>query len=40
MQNQKNRFDPRKTAVEAAIARAKARKLEQQQANAEPEEQV
>lgn len=32
--------DPRKTAVEAAIARAKARKLEQQQANAEPEEQV
>ncbi len=29
--------DPRKTAVEAAIARAKARKLEQQQANAEPE---
>ncbi|GHL49524.1 hypothetical protein ECZU29_43740 [Escherichia coli] len=25
--------DPRKTAVEAAIARAKARKLEQQQAN-------
>ncbi|WP_435431276.1 hypothetical protein, partial [Shigella sonnei] len=24
--------DPRKTAVEAAIARAKARKLEQQQA--------
>ncbi|MCG4013520.1 electron transport complex subunit RsxC, partial [Escherichia coli] len=32
--------DPRKTAVEAAIARAKARKLEQQQANAEPEQQV
>ncbi|KDY42235.1 putative electron transport complex protein RnfC, partial [Escherichia coli 2-427-07_S4_C2] len=33
--------DPRKAAVEAAIARAKARKLEQQQqANAEPEEQV
>ncbi len=32
--------DPRKTAVEAAIARAKARKLEQQQANAEPEEQI
>ncbi|MDA7264933.1 electron transport complex subunit RsxC, partial [Escherichia coli] len=32
--------DPRKTAVEAAIARAKARKLEQQQTNAEPEEQV
>ncbi|WP_139507980.1 electron transport complex subunit RsxC [Escherichia coli] len=32
--------DPRKTAVEAAIARAKARKLEQQQANAEPEEKV
>nr|WP_205716860.1 hypothetical protein [Escherichia coli] len=31
---------PRKTAVEAAIARAKARKLEQQQANAEPEQQV
>ncbi|EOO3147943.1 hypothetical protein E9F25_RS21025, partial [Escherichia coli] len=27
-------------AVEAAIARAKARKLEQQQTNAEPEEQV
>ncbi|MDO2177195.1 electron transport complex subunit RsxC, partial [Escherichia coli] len=34
-------IDPRKAAVEAAIARAKARKLEQQQqANAEPEEQV
>ncbi|MBA1652229.1 electron transport complex subunit RsxC, partial [Escherichia coli] len=32
--------DPRKAAVEAAIARAKARKLEQQQANAEPEQQV
>ncbi|MBE4670734.1 electron transport complex subunit RsxC, partial [Escherichia coli] len=32
--------DPRKAAVEAAIARAKARKLEQQQANAEPEEQI
>ncbi|HCP2979181.1 TPA: electron transporter RnfC, partial [Escherichia coli] len=32
--------DPRKAAVEAAIARAKARKLEQQQANAVPEEQV
>ncbi|MCM4201810.1 electron transport complex subunit RsxC, partial [Escherichia coli] len=32
--------DPRKTAVEAAIARAKARKLEQQHANAEPEEPV
>ncbi|EGD4776962.1 electron transport complex subunit RsxC [Escherichia coli] len=32
--------DPRKAAVEAAIARAKARKLEQQQANAEPEEKV
>ncbi|HBK0680692.1 TPA: electron transporter RnfC, partial [Escherichia coli] len=31
---------PRKAAVEAAIARAKARKLEQQQANAVPEEQV
>ncbi|HCB9502757.1 hypothetical protein, partial [Escherichia coli] len=27
-------------AIEAAIARAKARKLEQQQANAEPEEQI
>ncbi|EGD0185482.1 electron transporter RnfC, partial [Escherichia coli] len=27
-------------AVEAAIARAKARKLEQQQTNAEPEKQV
>ncbi|TGB92977.1 hypothetical protein CRG94_13310, partial [Escherichia sp. E3356] len=32
--------DPRKAAVEAAIARAKARKLEQQQANGEQEEQV
>ncbi|HHV7435497.1 TPA: electron transporter RnfC, partial [Escherichia coli] len=31
---------PRKAAVEAAIARAKARKREQQPANAEPEEQV
>ncbi|MFV2449323.1 hypothetical protein ACNIV2_25400, partial [Escherichia coli] len=32
--------DPRKAAFEAASARAKARKLEQQQATAEPEEQV
>ncbi len=50
MRNQNNRsirakqpeeqVDPRKAAVEAAIARAKARKLEQQQTNAEPEEQV
>ncbi|RQN22140.1 electron transport complex subunit RsxC, partial [Escherichia coli] len=32
--------DPRKTAVEADIARAKARKLEQQQANAKPEERL
>ncbi|HCP3493767.1 TPA: electron transport complex subunit RsxC, partial [Escherichia coli] len=32
--------DPRKAAVEAAIARAKARKREQQQANAEAEETV
>ncbi|BBU83690.1 hypothetical protein EIMP300_50900 [Escherichia coli] len=40
MRSQNNRFDPRKAAVEAAIARAKARKLEQQQANAEPEQQV
>ncbi|MBL3694912.1 electron transport complex subunit RsxC, partial [Pluralibacter gergoviae] len=32
--------DPRKAAVEAAIARAKARKAEQQQAAAEPAQQA
>ena len=41
MREPEEQIDPRKAAVEASIARAKARKLEQQQqANAEPEEQV